>query len=579
MLKILNRLTFARKMILIFIGGVLVPIIFQNYFFYTYTEDNLQNEIGERLEITLENKATKTRENIKDVELLAREYTQNLQVNQYLDYDYYNDLQYYNNYIQIRDMVITDLKYRSQVRYIKLMTDNPTIFNGGYVKIFGNSMSNETNDIVVEVFENVEDDVDYHIIISGNRLNKTMENKVSLVKSLNGYSEYSKYEKKIQIDYNLQYLSSLLRDTAFFDDMILIDKSNRILVSSDSWQYNGEYKIFDPENLPNNLVIYKKEIDDTPFILCGVYNSNIIMDEFTHYRQINFMIALAGLVFAAFFVFAITGNISRRINKVVNLSEHIAKGNFVQLDAVDNGDDEFNTLEKSMNIMSHQLEELIEHEYQSKLLQVKMEKETVKSKLLALQSQVKPHFLFNSLESIRLKALANKQVEVANMIKYMAKMFRNLITWDEDIVSLEDEIGFLNEFLKIQKFRFEDEFTYNIHIDNQAKRWSVPKMIVQPLVENACIHGAKMTSDILCVSISAVVEDQCLIITVEDNGGGMTKKRLCEVKATLESDESCHSVGLYNVYQRLKLSYGNDFRFELDSKLGEGTICKIKLYK
>lgn len=102
--------------------------------------------------------------------------------------------------------------------------------------------------------------------------------------------------------------------------------------------------------------------------------------------------------------------------------------------------------------------------------------------------------MFNALESIRLKACVKGEIETAQMIKYMAKMFRNLIEWDDNIITVREEIAFLDEFLHIQEYRFEDEFSYEIHVQEEAYECKIPKMILQPLVENACVHGIHMAA-------------------------------------------------------------------------------------
>lgn len=233
-----------------------------------------------------------------------------------------------------------------------------------------------------------------------------------------------------------------------------------------------------------------------------------------------------------------------------------------------------------MDRMSAQLEELIEREYKAQVQHAQLERETNQARFLALQSQVNPHFMFNALESIRLKARVKGETETAQMIKYMAQMFRNLIEWEDNIITVREEIAFLDEFLHIQEYRFEDEFSYEIHVQEEAYECEIPKMILQPLVENACVHGLEAIEDKRWVGIdvSADFTKNMLHLRVEDNGGGMTPEKLAQLTASFQkADSKGKSVGLKNVYHRLALYYGDRMTFEIESVVGKGTICRISI--
>lgn len=164
------------------------------------------------------------------------------------------------------------------------------------------------------------------------------------------------------------------------------------------------------------------------------------------------------------------------------------------------------------------------------------------------------------------------------MIKYMAKMFRNLLDWNDNIITLREEIGFLDEFLHIQNYRFEDEFSYEIDVTEEAYECFLPKMTLQPLVENACVHGVEAVSSDRWISVKACVEMDKLRLEVEDNGGGMTAEKLQELRDMLKGEANTgKSVGLWNVYRRLVLYYGEGFSFEINSVLKKGTVCIIKI--
>lgn len=155
-------------------------------------------------------------------------------------------------------------------------------------------------------------------------------------------------------------------------------------------------------------------------------------------------------------------------------------------------------------------------------------------------------------------------------------MFRHLINWDDDIIRLSEDIKFLEEFLYVQKYRFEDEFEYSVMVDESANTCLLPKLIIQPLVENACIHGVESISQNRKIVIRIAVMDRQILISVSDNGKGIDEPRLLKLKKMLEGGEKLvHSVGLYNVYQRLNLYYEKNFTMDIQSQEGQGTKVSI----
>lgn len=583
MFKMLNRISLSQKMILIFVGCVIIPFALQNYFFYVHTEKNIQEVMLLRLNTALNEKADKIKGNISGIVTLTNSFHNNEQMYWFLDKEYTNDINYLTTYQdELKKVITSDITYHLQVKKITLYTDNPTLFSGAYVKKmvplenieFGEKLLDYNEVIIGEPGHNVR----FRIALEPIKLKTTEDRSVSIVRELDYYPQYSEYKKIIRIDLNIVYLSSILSDNNLFDNMILVDSDNRIIMSTSTYSNEGAYEIFNPNKMKDGIVLLEKKIEGFPLTLYGLYDSKIISSQFTKERLKTLAITFGGLCFASICILIIAGNITKRTRRVVNQSKEIAQGNFIQIANPVMGDDEICILEKSMNQMSEQLRELIEKEYSSKLIQARLERETAQAKLLALQSQVNPHFMFNALESIRLKALTKGEHETATMIKYMSRMFRHLINWEEDIICLKDDIKFLDEFLCIQKYRFEDEFSYYVSVEEAAKTCLLPKLIIQPLVENACVHGVEAISNNREVSVSAKVEEQWLILIVKDNGGGMSKERLKALQGMLQNKEIlCNSVGIYNVYQRLLLYYGDQFRFDVESVQGEGTTCTIKI--
>lgn len=585
---ILNRISLFEKIFLLFIGCVAIPLGIQSVFYFKQIENSIQEEMVQKLEAALTDKADKLNGYLSGAVSLCRLYSRQEQLYDCLDCSYKSELDYLTVYQnELKGLFDESIPYYLQVKGMMVYTDNPTVFGGSYIKRLSDMdgeypvykvLDDSQQEVNTVALGEEEASMYFSILRKPSRLTSSEDRSMSIFCPLKYYPQYGRYRKILRLDMNLPYMGNVLTENNLFDNMVLADQEGRVLLSVHSYRQYGEFDVFEKEAVLRHAVVIEKKVGDFPLVLYGVYDSKAISDELRKSLYQSLPISLAGLLVATLCLILIAGNITSRIRRVVEQSERIAGGDFVLENYDEDGKDEISILEKSMNRMSERLKNLIENEYQAEVIRAKLEQETTQAKLLALQSQVNPHFMFNALESIRLKAAAKGETETARMIQYMSRMFRKLITWDNSIIPLEDEIRFLDEFLHIQEYRFEDEFSYHIEVRKNAAGCLVPKMMVQQLVENACVHGVEAITNERFVSVFAAVEDGWLVLAVEDNGGGMHPEKLTDIRRMLNGGErKGNSVGLYNVYRRLTLYYGERYRFEIESEPGKGTKCVIRI--
>lgn len=582
-LQMLSNLSISQKMILLFVGSVILPLIIQNAFFFKETEDNIQSNMMRRLTQLLNEKAGRVNGTLSAAVTLVNRFRTNEQLYHFLDREYRKDIDFLIAYQeQMKEPMIKDLSYNGQVRRLTLYTDNPTVFNGAFIRRVSFSdtetLGEELQEYALYPMSGEQNGAQLRVSLETPLLKTSYDRSVSIIRPLTFYPQYQTYQKALRLDIELTYIASMLRDSDMFERLILVDPDGRILVGTGTNSEFGPYDNFNEDRLPPGIVALRKPLNDIPLVLVGYYDANVIAEEFSRTREKTVMIAFGSILIAVLILLLITGNITRRTRRVVYLSKQIATGHFAQIDVENMGRDEIGELTVSMNAMSTQLQSLIEEKYQSQITEAQMERETVQAKLSALQSQVNPHFMFNALECIRLKSVVRNETETARMLKYMSRMFRHLIVWEDDIIPLKDDLRFLDEFLHIQKYRFEDEFEHVLTVEEEANDCLLPKLIIQPLVENACVHGVKNVTGIRRVEISARVEAERLCITVGDNGDGLEADRLRILQHMLSGGAKLSgSVGLFNVYQRLLLYYGSAFSFEVSSRAGGGTLFTISV--
>lgn len=580
----IRRFSFLQKMLFLFLCGVMIPMLILNVVYYRQTEVNIQEEMLDKIDEALDDKAEKIAGALSGVLSLAGNYYSNEMLYRYLDYEYGGDLEYLIQYQdELRRLFMDSSIYLYQVKNVMAYTDNDTLFNSSFIRKTTDPESGRLGESLS--YLNVlpigtEENALFRVAHEDVRFQKVYDSRsVSILYPLNHYRQYTKYRKLLRIDFDLERLEEILLESNLFENMLLTDTEGRVFAAAKQYSNKGEMEVFvaDEAEKDGRMVLSRK-IQGFPVVLYGIYDTKMISEEFRQSRQLSGSISLVCMLIALICVCAVAGSINRRMRRLVEQSEEIARGHFVRTTPAVSGRDEFTILETSLNDMSAQLQDLIEREYEAKISQAELEKETNQAKLLALQAQVNPHFMFNALESIRLKAMIKGERETAGMIKYMAKMFRNILEWRDNIITLREEIGFLDEFFHIQIYRFEDEFSYEMNVTEQAYKCLIPKMTLQPLAENACVHGVEAVSADRKVRVEACVEEGWLKLTVADNGGGMSPEKLRELKAMLKGEaEAGRSVGLWNVYRRLILYYQENFYFDIDSVLGEGTVCTIRI--
>lgn len=234
--------------------------------------------------------------------------------------------------------------------------------------------------------------------------------------------------------------------------------------------------------------------------------------------------------------------------------------------------DEISILGKVFNQMLRDIRKLINEVYQ-----VQTQKRN--AELRVLQSQINPHFLYNTLDTIQWKALEYNAFDLADMINSLSIFFRISLSDGKEFITIDEEIKHVRNYLKIQETRYKDKISYNIDLDELISQYLVPKMIIQPLVENSIYHGLKLKKQKGFIDINISSEDDCILIEVIDNGLGMNYEKLSIIRKNLYQSIESEHYGLYNINERLKLTFKDRYNISIDSKFEEGTKVSLKIPK
>lgn len=288
---------------------------------------------------------------------------------------------------------------------------------------------------------------------------------------------------------------------------------------------------------------------------------------------INIFFGVIGLVLVILATLLVSFKITSPIRILLQNIKQVEKGNMqVQFQTL--GKDEIGILGDRFKTMIEKINQLINREY-------KLELENKTNQLKVLHSQINPHFLYNTLQSIGTMALKSKVPEIYSSLTDLSQIMRYSMNMEEDIVPLEKEINYTKAYMLLQKQRFGEDLEYQLDIDEEVLNIKVPKMILQPIIENYFKHGFDGRDHIGKLIVKCKLKNQMLLISISDNGHGVSEERLKEIRQQLNEEAnrslSGDSIGLKNIYERLKLYYENDITFKLKNRDSGGFLITIRL--
>ncbi len=287
-------------------------------------------------------------------------------------------------------------------------------------------------------------------------------------------------------------------------------------------------------------------------------------------RQNIYLLAVLMLLFLAIISIYLSSVITRPIKKLMSNILLVEKGQFEHVEDI-HSRDEIGLLATRFNRMSRELKGLV-----SQIQQEEMKKAA--AEIRALQSQINPHFLYNTLGSVKWIASMQQADTIVVMTDALIAMLRYAARAEGAMVSVREEFDNLRNYMTIQQVRYYNRIRMDVFADDTLLEQRMPKLILQPIVENAIFHGLAETEEDGVVTIRIARGDHCFTIDVHDNGEGMDEETLRLIKASLAGEaDNGESIGLHNVQRRIQLHYGNRYGIDCNSAQGAGTTFRICL--
>jgi len=320
---------------------------------------------------------------------------------------------------------------------------------------------------------------------------------------------------------------------------------------------------------------------ETGWKIIGVAPLAEIVDDAYNIRRLIFISVGLSILFIVILYFFMTTRLTRPIQILLRRMRQAAAGN---LDAKvsPSGSDEIAALGTGFNTMIERIKELMERS-------IREQRSIQMAELRMLQAQINPHFLYNTLDSVIWMAEAGNKEQLIQVIQALSRFFRISLSKGRELITIKEELEHVLSYLVIQQVRYRDILDYAIEVPKEMDAYLILKMTLQPIVENALYHGIKNKRGKGMIRISGQVQDHAILITVSDNGAGMSREQLEELTKRYKSEaeqemgdempgsRSISGYGLYNVEQRIRLFYGEDYGITIESEEGIGTSVTVRI--
>lgn len=312
--------------------------------------------------------------------------------------------------------------------------------------------------------------------------------------------------------------------------------------------------------------------------IISFFNTSSIIKDSRKVSLFGFVLILLVLSIATFFVYTVSFLTSKRLLRLSRHLNRLALGDLSVVSRID-GNDEIGQLSRQFNYMVHNINALMQQVVEKTEQNNKLELAQREIKLKMMASQINPHFLFNALESIRMSAHLKGEKEIANVVRLLGKLMRKNLEIGRENAPLKEEIEMINSYLHIQKFRYEERLNFELDVDPALLNMLLPPLAIQPLVENAVVHGLENKPEGVTVKLKISANSDIVTVKVSDNGLGITPERLEEVQQLMtDQEEPTRSrIGLRNVHQRLVMCYGEQAGLQIWSVYGQGTEISFNI--
>lgn len=579
---VLNNLTLNRKLLLLYFFCVLFPLLLTDGVILTVIISNERTQFKEEMRNVATNVSADFVSSLKTASDISNNLYVDRSIYTFLETEFEDNADFYSQYYEFfENNGYSSLYYLPNLSRFVFVADNNTITPGGNVTTLEAIKDNNWYQDFISSDSKTRL-IFYFMGDAESGASQTKTKQVKLVRWLD-YYKGSKMKKMLVINLDYPLLMSNFSNKKY-GMLAYICDGEKIVISTD-----GQTNVYSPYSSINDADRRKSGYTSTFDFMGKTYtvmlfpqNSNVVSSALKNHALTIFLLLMLNILIPLLLVRLINKSFT---NRLWQLDKVFESGNDnVALVTVNNveGTDEIAHLMNSYNNLVVRNRNLIKTIYDDKLVYQETEIEKQQAELLAMRMQINPHFLFNCLENLRMHSVIKGEKETAAMIERLAALERDVVEWNQDVIPLQKEMGFIKNYLKLQQYRYGDRFSFSINVSEDVKDASIPKLTLATFVENACVHGAEKKTRDVVIMINAHASGDKLILEVEDTGAGMDsesagrlQKRMNE--CTFSDLKKNKHIGILNACLRTKLIAGDDVDFVFESEEKIGTYIKITM--
>jgi two-component system, sensor histidine kinase YesM len=570
----LHNLKLRNKLIVIYVICVFVPIVLTNVMFYHVTTLNVKKQKTADAEQAISLLQSELGALIDDAAGISYLYSIDNQLLAHLNIYHISYDRYVESLSGVSNLFNRADKESKTISSVMIMSDNPTILTSSHI---------------IKLEDDIRETDWYRQTANYNHAYPHLyvtNDSISVIQKLSD-RRYDAYENVIKIDLNKKYVSQIFELSGFEGDIYLVDPSDearygRLASGKPSELITAARTLhLDEVPKPKKAIVIGKQYQSNRYLggwkVHGVLDEENILYDVRQSGQFILWFAAINFLVPTIVILIFSRSIHSRIQAILKHMKSVRGNNFERVPYYQERD-EVGELAVEFNRMSARIENLIQDVYVSEIQKKELELRQRQAQLHALHSQINPHFLFNALETIRMRSLMNGESQTARTIQNMAKIFRKSILWKRSFVTIREELELIECFLEIQKYRFDSKLDYHIEVDQSVMENEIPKMAFLPFVENASIHGIENIPGIGYITIQIAQEQDQIVFVISDNGVGIPQAKIDELYRYFHEDDAmADSIGMKNVITRLKIYYGESFNFSIASNPNRGTRIMLRL--
>lgn len=581
MSKLIQNSKMKTKLTIIYIICVLMPMLFTDSVMINAIKKNALAQQAINMENVLQRVSYTISTNVKGAVDIITNLDSNKSLYDFMGRNYSSQTEYFLEFSKLfQNNMLKFYQNAHNINQIMFYIDNPTIINGGsFYRL--ETVQNEywykqylRNNAGLYVCTYTDPKQNYYSLSGVCRT-------ISLIKKMNYYNKTNDINNIIKIDL-------LYRD---MQDMVLKEKINGKLYICDD-----KYVLFSnqPNEASEKAFVLKKMIDldkatyqrsfrvaSADWTIYIIPDPIKIGDLLKQTKAMIFALVVINLLLPTCIILMISRSFSKRLKLMEGYLNKVGNECFESIEG-DFGKDEIGNLISSYNIMVFKIKELINVVVKKNAEKQVLELAKKEAELKALQVQVNPHFMFNTLETIRMRSLLKNETETAKVIEQLALILRKSISWNEDNITIQEEMLFVKQYVAIQEYRFGSKLSFSEYIMPGCEKLRVPKLSIVTFVENACVHGLEGSYEGGMVSVAISKDDENLYIEISDSGCGIDKEQITQLKNKLkELDISqlsqSKSTGMLNALLRMNMYCEGLLQFDIESEINKGTDITLQM--